>query len=60
MEDYSWLTATELWKYAINPENLKNQTFLLREFDAGASEMASNVENCPHVVADKEEFILVY
>ena len=51
MEDSSWMTTTELQKYGINRESLKNQSFLLRESDAGALDLASNVENCPHVVA---------
>jgi len=37
-------------KWGSTPNNYKI-SFLPRESDAGASELASNVGNCPHVVA---------
>ena len=45
MEDSSWLTTAELQKYGVSPEKFKEQFFLPRESDAGASELASNVKN---------------
>ena len=55
MEDSSWLTAAKLKRYRISPENLKEKYFLPWESDAGASELASNVEICSHVVAKQGE-----
>ena len=52
MEDSSWLTTAELQKYGVSPEGLKDKSFLPQESDAGASTLASNVEDCPHVVAN--------
>ena len=51
VEDSSWLTTTELQKYGVSPKGLKDKSFLPRESDAGASTLASNVEDFPHVVA---------
>jgi len=52
VEDSSWLTIAELQKYGVSPESLKDKSFLPRESDVGASALASNVEDCPHVVAN--------
>ena len=37
VEDASWLTTTELQKYGVNPKSLRDDYFLPRESDAGAS-----------------------
>jgi len=60
VEDSSWLTTIELQKYGVSPEGLKYKSFLPRESDAGASALASNVEDCPHVVANHSKFIDCY
>lgn len=44
IEDASWLTTTELQKYGVSPESLKNNSFLPWEFDAGASRFSQQCE----------------
>lgn len=36
VEDASWLTTVELQKYGVNPESLRDDSFLPRESDAEA------------------------
>jgi len=55
MEDSSWLIATELQKYGVSPDILKNKSFLPLESHAGALGLASNVKTCSHVVAKQVE-----
>ena len=55
MEDSSCLTTTELQKYGVSPESLKDKSFLPWESDAGASGLANNVKTCSHVVAKQGE-----
>lgn len=45
MEDASWLTATELQKYGVNPKSLRDDSFLPWEFDAGASRLGQQCES---------------
>ena len=45
VEDSSWLTTVELQKYGVSPENLKDNSFLLRDSDARASGLSQQCES---------------
>ena len=44
VEDASCLTTTKLQKYGVNPESLRDDSFLPWEFDAGASGLSQQCE----------------
>ena len=44
LEVASWLTTTELQKYGVNPESLRDDSFPPRESDAGAYGLSQQCE----------------
>jgi len=44
VEDASWLTKTELQKYGVNPESLRDDSFLPWESDVGASGLSQQCD----------------
>ena len=44
VEDATWLTTAELQKYGVNPESLRDDSFLPRESDAEASRLSQHCD----------------